>query len=116
MARTKGALLAAPFLLERESWVSPVAGEAGGLKELAWGNPVRVQQTGGIPDHQQYEQQYRQADAQGKGPDGSFRGALVPDQVKQAAEQAADDGDQEQDDYDLGVHDLTGLVGEWPAL
>ena len=70
-----------------------------------------LQQSGGISDHQQYEQYDRQADAQGKGPDGSFRGALVLDQVKQSAKQAANNENQEQDDDDLGVHGISNAVG-----
>ncbi len=72
---------------------------------------MRLQQTGGKPDHQQYEQQYRQTDAPGKSPDGPFRGALVPDQVKQSAKQAANNENQEQDDDDLGVHGISKPAG-----
>ncbi len=72
---------------------------------------MRLQQSGGIPDHQQYEQNDRQADAQGKSPDGSFRGALVLDQVIQSAKQAANDENQEQDDDDLGVHGISNSLG-----
>jgi hypothetical protein len=68
----------------------------GGSRSAA--DTVWLQQAGGIADHQQDEQQERQADTHGKCPDRAIRGTLVPDQEEQATEQAPDDNQQEQDD------------------
>lgn len=81
-----------------------------GYTGLTGNGPMRLQHAGGVANHQQDEQQYGQADAHGQGLDGPFRRALVPDEVKQPAEEAANDNEQKQDDNDFCKHEQTVLL------